>query len=424
MSRASEYAHDVSSLYAQIGEARAREAANKGQIWGGALANIGDFVAQYPQRKAQMAEMADRAEQTKLAREQAQRQAKKEQDEAEADAKLRDLFASGQPPSISQIITAVGPERGVRIATGLKALQATATVDPREDFEKTQKVMRDVILGMNALPEPMRAEAYPGIRTHLVQRGVIKPEDAPETYDPAWWQSTMNYGKEPPKDATPADFTLSPGQVRFGPEGKPIANVPAPEKPVGGESGFTLSPGQIRYGPDGKPIASAPKPVGEKAPGRPVTSGDANKLAEFANSLNDVKVLTGELSGASVTGPAAAAGAALPNFVTAWTGIGATAKAKQAVIDRVKQVIGKALEGGVLRKEDEVKYQKILPTIGDPPSVAAVKLAGLKAAIEARQQAQIDALTDAGYDVSRFVSRQAAPTAPPPAAKKTNPFRK
>lgn len=69
MSRASEYATAVSNLYAKIGEARATEAANKGAIWSGALANIGDFVAQYPERQARMKEIENRAEETKLRRE-------------------------------------------------------------------------------------------------------------------------------------------------------------------------------------------------------------------------------------------------------------------------------------------------------------------------------------------------------------------
>ena len=51
-----------------------------------------------------------------------------------------------------------------------------------------------------------------------------------------------------------------------------------------------------------------------------------------------------------------------------------------AVIDRVKQVIGKALEGGVLRKEDEVKYEKILPTIYDSAALVRSKLDGLESA--------------------------------------------
>ena len=40
----------------------------------------------------------------------------------------------------------------------------------------------------------------------------------------------------------------------------------------------------------------------------------------------------------------------------------------------IKQVIGKALEGGVLRKEDEEKYNEILPTITDTAEVAIRKM--------------------------------------------------
>lgn len=53
-------------------------------------------------------------------------------------------------------------------------------------------------------------------------------------------------------------------------------------------------------------------------------------------------------------------------------------KTLRAEIDRVKQVIGKALEGGVLRKEDEEKYARILPTINDTDEVARRKIAALR----------------------------------------------
>jgi LysM repeat protein len=49
----------------------------------------------------------------------------------------------------------------------------------------------------------------------------------------------------------------------------------------------------------------------------------------------------------------------------------------QADIDRIRQTVGKALEGGVLRKEDEEKYKKILATITDTPSTALYKLDSL-----------------------------------------------
>ena len=50
------------------------------------------------------------------------------------------------------------------------------------------------------------------------------------------------------------------------------------------------------------------------------------------------------------------------------------ARKVQADIDRVRQVVGKALEGGVLRKEDEEKYKKILATLTDTPETALYKI--------------------------------------------------
>jgi hypothetical protein len=49
------------------------------------------------------------------------------------------------------------------------------------------------------------------------------------------------------------------------------------------------------------------------------------------------------------------------------------ARTLQAHIDMIKQRVGKAFEGGVLRKEDEAKYARILPTMQDTPTVALNK---------------------------------------------------
>ena len=148
-------------------------------------------------------------------------------------------------------------------------------------------------------------------------------------------------------------------------------------------------------------------PASTREQGRPVTSGDAGRLSELDSSLDDLSTLRQTIEGVQgATGPSAAIGAALPNVVTNLTGWGTEAKQKQAVIDRVKQVIGKALEEGVLRKEDEAKYAKILPTIGDPPEVVTTKLNGLQRAIEQKRQRDIDALEDANYDVSKFRTRR------------------
>jgi hypothetical protein len=149
---------------------------------------------------------------------------------------------------------------------------------------------------------------------------------------------------------------------------------------------------------------TAPRGLGGGA-NRPVTSGDAGRLAELQTSLDDVKVLRGTVGTDGATGMFPQIGAALPNAITEYTGIGAGAKSRQAVIDRVRQVIGKALEGGVLRKEDEVKYTKILPTISDPDDVVETKLNGLDAAIQQRYERQLEAMEDAGYNVERYRTR-------------------
>ena len=58
-----------------------------------------------------------------------------------------------------------------------------------------------------------------------------------------------------------------------------------------------------------------------------------------------------------------------------------TFKTQQASIDRIRQIVGKALEGGVLRKEDELKYAKILPTMQDSETVYRNKVAQLRTMI-------------------------------------------
>lgn len=55
-----------------------------------------------------------------------------------------------------------------------------------------------------------------------------------------------------------------------------------------------------------------------------------------------------------------------------------------AMIDKTRQIVGKALEGGVLRKEDEEKYRKILPTTSDTKEVALNKIAMIREQLQER----------------------------------------
>lgn len=64
-----------------------------------------------------------------------------------------------------------------------------------------------------------------------------------------------------------------------------------------------------------------------------------------------------------------------------------------------KQIIGKNLEGGVLRLEDEKKYEKILPKPSDTPRTRAIKEAQLSEMLINRRNEHINSLANAGYDV-------------------------
>lgn len=157
--------------------------------------------------------------------------------------------------------------------------------------------------------------------------------------------------------------------------------------------------------------------------GRPMPAGEAARISDLDNSIDEAAALhkvlmpTDPKTGKRLPGPTGAAsqwGAAIPNWtgIPAVTGLGVASKQTQADIDRVKQVIGKAFEGGVLRKEDEAKYAHILPAIGDPDDLVETKLAGLDKALRLRRERELQNLGDAGYRVDRFPeTRTAAPPA-------------
>lgn len=67
-------------------------------------------------------------------------------------------------------------------------------------------------------------------------------------------------------------------------------------------------------------------------------------------------------------------------------------KTLQSSIDLVRQRVGKLLEGGVLRKEDEVKYAKIFPTVFNSPELAEAKMKNVIATLE--------------QDVSNYLAQQ------------------
>lgn len=100
--------------------------------------------------------------------------------------------------------------------------------------------------------------------------------------------------------------------------------------------------------------------------GRPMSDAAVGKVSESKSAVASLRDLRDVLQkNEQFIGPVAGLSAVNPY---------SKARQAQSDIDRVRQRVGKALEGGVLRKEDEVKYKKILATLTDVPETAIYKV--------------------------------------------------
>lgn len=149
--------------------------------------------------------------------------------------------------------------------------------------------------------------------------------------------------------------------------------------------------------------ANAAKNGGDGTGGKrlPTTGINAQDLANFPTDLKNLKNLAPSIEkNADVVGPWAGpanaiAAKVLPEFLQP-ASVGKY-KQLQADMDNVKQVIGKIKEGGVLRKEDEEKYNKILAQVKDDPATAQYKIGQIADEMASKYNATIDLLGKQGY---------------------------
>lgn len=76
------------------------------------------------------------------------------------------------------------------------------------------------------------------------------------------------------------------------------------------------------------------------------------------------------------------------------------AQRANAAIFLVKQIIGKGLEGGVLRREDEYKYERILPRLTDTKETVKNKIDILKSILNTQYEITNSTYLQGGYDPS------------------------
>lgn len=133
----------------------------------------------------------------------------------------------------------------------------------------------------------------------------------------------------------------------------------------------------------------------EKAEGKILPATASEKLGDFVASMSQMnELLTGIKNPDSPQGPISQWKKANPYD---WK-----AQGKQQLVASTKQLVGKALEGGVLRKEDEEKYNKILPKMGDTYESAELKSKQLMTMLNNAYMAKRQSYEMATYDVSRY----------------------
>lgn len=96
----------------------------------------------------------------------------------------------------------------------------------------------------------------------------------------------------------------------------------------------------------------------------------AKEISDFTSADSLVGNLVGDIDTAAsegIIGPVSGRASILNPYNT-------KAQAFNSKMKAVAQIVGRAMEGGVLRKEDVPKYEAILPNISDTPEVAKAKI--------------------------------------------------
>jgi len=87
-----------------------------------------------------------------------------------------------------------------------------------------------------------------------------------------------------------------------------------------------------------------------------------------------------------------------------------------AEIRAASQQFGRYMEGGVLRKEDEIKYRKMFPAMSDTREIADGKLDIVRKLLRRKQESDLDALGKQNYDLTGLALPEQAETPRTPEA--------
>jgi hypothetical protein len=141
------------------------------------------------------------------------------------------------------------------------------------------------------------------------------------------------------------------------------------------------------------------------AQGRPVQAADINKISDLDKSISELKDLGNKLStGQGMGGMARIENAIVPGGLAPYVPGAEAAKETAANIALARQVAGRAIHGGVMRKNDQEQAEQYMPKQDDPPQVVQAKLANILKLANDSKIGHIENLKRGGFDVSGFQS--------------------
>lgn len=134
-------------------------------------------------------------------------------------------------------------------------------------------------------------------------------------------------------------------------------------------------------------------------------SGEVEKLSKLQNLAGSIKNLGGLVTkpGASkLMGPIQGRGYELMGKMGITSPNTLASRDIRSQLELTKQLVGKALEEGVLRAEDAAKYNRILGTVTDEPEAIAAAVKNAQEALAGQYRLTLQNLGGAGYNVKNF----------------------
>jgi len=122
----------------------------------------------------------------------------------------------------------------------------------------------------------------------------------------------------------------------------------------------------------------------KKEKGATMTAGQKKEIADFEVSIKQLGSLNTSIDEfKSIMGP-------VQGRLKSMNPYDVDTQSFNAKMTAIAQIVGKAMEGGVLRKEDTIKYQKMLPQISDTPEVAKRKIKNVIEMLNLQKQTKQD----------------------------------